>query len=238
MLNSKLWDGAGKIQQCKASNIDILPEYNFFHAFPNCITPIHSQGPNSTAYALIASSIVSDRVCRATQEKVEASVEYLTSCCPKLNVSAGSVAGAVEAIASGKVPLAKCLSHSGDICNHSYDQKVSSKTIKGVCRVTGEDNMKREILARGPVAGSVKMESDFATYRRGVYQYRAGAGVYSIAGEHLVKIVGWGEADGVKYWRVENTWGSDWGENGYGKVEISKSCGIVLDEALAVEVAP
>merc|ERR1712080_169766 len=31
---------------------------------------------------------------------------------------------------------------------------------------------------------------------------------------HAINIVGYGEA-GVKYWKVRNGWGTDWGEQGY-----------------------
>merc|ERR1719277_553093 len=40
---------------------------------------------------------------------------------------------------------------------------------------------------------------------------------------HSILAVGWGEettttGDVVKYWIVRNSWGTDWGENGYAKI--------------------
>lgn len=32
---------------------------------------------------------------------------------------------------------------------------------------------------------------------------------------HAVVVIGYGEADGTDYWLIRNSWGEEWGEEGY-----------------------
>ena len=72
---------------------------------------------------------------------------------------------------------------------------------------------------------------DFLTYKSGVYQKSAGA---KALGGHSVKIVGYGVADGVKYWTVANSWNSEWGANGFFKIlRGANECNIESDAVVA-----
>lgn len=64
------------------------------------------------------------------------------------------------------------------------------------------------------------------TYRTGVYKHTTG----SKLGGHCIKVIGWGEENGDKYWLVANSWSTYWGDKGYFKIARgSDECGIEMD---------
>lgn len=50
----------------------------------------------------------------------------------------------------------------------------------------------------------------FSVSHAGVYQHVSG----SALGGHAIKMLGWGEENGVPYWLCANSWNTDWGDNG------------------------
>ena len=62
---------------------------------------------------------------------------------------------------------------------------------------------------------------DFYYYRGGVYEHRWGPR----AGGHVMALVGYDDED--RCWIVKNSWGSDWGENGW--VRISYDADMIAD---------
>jgi C1A family cysteine protease len=82
---------------------------------------------------------------------------------------------------------------------------------------------------------SVAIEADkqvFQFYKTGILKANSGCGTKL---DHGVLAVGYGVEDGTMYWKVKNSWGPTWGDQGYIKLERKESasskgtCGIAMD---------
>jgi len=75
----------------------------------------------------------------------------------------------------------------------------------------------REIFKYGPVSTAMEMYPDLYTFdpTTTIYQWN---GKGERQGGHAVVIDGWGEEDGVPFWWVRNSWGEEWGLNGYFRI--------------------
>ena len=105
--------------------------------------------------------------------------------------------------------------------------------IGGFYGAANEVLMMKELRARGPITGNIKSPLMFSMYSGGIFSSQelrenASKGLnyrrlyddnifYQQVG-HSTTIVGYGEENGVKYWICMNSYGKNWGDNGYYKV--------------------
>jgi len=85
--------------------------------------------------------------------------------------------------------------------------------------VTADDDSALEIAAATGCV-SVAIEADqfaFQYYSSGILNGTCGTNI-----DHAVLVVGYGTDNGQEYWKVKNSWGTDWGEEGY--VLICRNC--------------
>jgi hypothetical protein len=81
------------------------------------------------------------------------------------------------------------------------------------------DNIQKALIEHGPLITSFTVYDDFFSYNSGVYIQTSDR----VAGGHAVAIVGYDNTE--KYWICKNSWGSNWGENGFFKIGFGE-CGI------------
>jgi len=67
---------------------------------------------------------------------------------------------------------------------------------------------------RGPLVAELAVFGDFGSYEGGIYEHPGEESTSDI--NHQVVIVGYN--DEQQYWIVKNSWGPDWGENGYFRI--------------------
>ncbi|MDW7680408.1 MAG: C1 family peptidase, partial [bacterium] len=74
----------------------------------------------------------------------------------------------------------------------------------------------KDLLQNGPVCASMLVPADgtFESYSGGVYDYEGGE-ISSNRG-HAILVVGYNENE--QYFKAKNSWGSNWGEDGYFRI--------------------
>ncbi|ADB04059.1 papain-like cysteine peptidase [Cannes 8 virus] len=90
-------------------------------------------------------------------------------------------------------------------------------------RDTTDRDLMADIYMRGPVSCGYVVYKDFMfpkqfpdSWKEGVYKHIQNPETQEIMGGHAIVLVGWGNSPkGVPYWIVRNSWGADWGDNGY-----------------------
>ena len=91
-----------------------------------------------------------------------------------------------------------------------------------------EKAMAQALYDIGPLSVGVNANQDWQLYSNGIYDPSDDQCDPSIfAQDHGVVLVGFGTEGGLDYWIVRNSWGEDWGENGYMRLARGhNACGV------------
>ncbi|HCL00402.1 MAG TPA: hypothetical protein DHW42_09915, partial [Candidatus Marinimicrobia bacterium] len=157
-----------------------------------------------------------------TSGNIDLSEQFIISCGDAGDCDGGFTYKALDFFQNNGVPSESCLPYSArsaisclDACPNWADEAI---TIPGWGFITLEedviDNIKAAVC-RHPVSASYQVYNDFYAYSSGVYEHKEAEGEES--GGHAILIVGWD--DNLECWICKNSWGANWGENGYFRIK-------------------
>lgn len=81
-----------------------------------------------------------------------------------------------------------------------------------ILKIASVASIKAAICKYGPVAASVNVTNAFQNYTNGVFNEQP-SNYANPSSNHAIVIVGWD--DDKNAWLMKNSWGTDWGEDGY-----------------------
>ena len=197
--------------------------------FGKCIHPVRDQGNCGSCWAHATSESISDRFCISTNGHANfiLSPQYLVSCDTYDDKCSGGFApSSFRFMTETGTVLEECSPYQGvnGTCNATCDvPNIPYKLFKCQAGTAGyvndTESIKIELMTYGPMYSRFEVYDDFMEYKNGIYYQTS----KTLLGGHAVKLIGWGLENGIDYWLFQNSWGTDWGENGYFRIKFNEA---------------
>lgn len=240
---------SGLTSQVLAAGFDLRVSH------PQCTPLVKNQGQCgndelfSASDALAISFCLSagaNNVSKVGPALIELSTSYVAACMGE-GCNGGTFGSAIkDLVLNGSLPAScvspgsttcpdrqleqKCIGEKhGSLCctNERNPRLFSAKHASSLPKFGGSSAAAWEAAVQkfgGLVAAADKGSSAFQFYSGGILKCGSG----HLPEDGTLLIIGYGEEAGQKFWIVQNSWGSAWGEHGYAKVADGE-CGLGTD---------
>jgi len=222
-------------------------------------SPVKDQGRCGSCWAFSATEGIESGLYMATKKMTQLSTEELVDC-DKVD---GGCGGGDLPTAFAWVMKAGGMDTAGDYPDTSsgsgrtgrctWNKKVVAKVTNwtyavhpcasdehpqgGACKNQDEDGLKAALATYGPLSVCVNAgSSDWDSYNRGVLSGQCSGAWKKL--DHAVQLVGYDTTASTPYWKVRNSWGRSWGENGFIRLPMGENACGIADEATFVKASP
>uniref|UniRef100_A0A914BZG9 Uncharacterized protein n=1 Tax=Acrobeloides nanus TaxID=290746 RepID=A0A914BZG9_9BILA len=222
-----------------STNTSVVLPKNFDWRDSKIVTPVKDQGQCGSCWAFATIAVVEAQIVKKTGQYQNLSEQELVDCALNLGCNGGAPSLALTYIELNGIANETTYPYE------AKDQKCQAN-IKGdnrghidtwACIDLDEDSAAYWLTKIGPIVYDIWVPDALYSYKSGVLwpsELDCLVGITKFAA-HAVTIVGFGEENGVPYWLIKNSWGSDWGDNGYFKIHRGdKACAIGLPHTAAV----
>ena len=152
---------------------------------------------------------------------------YSVGCVSETCVSIGlfskySIDDLAEIVSPESVPMCQSiLGNNYDRCMDRSRTPSFHRTIAGYQIDSDVESIKQDIYKWGPVASGFKVFEGFLNNYDGKTIYMGPKKEEKETGGHAIEILGWGRENGVDFWWICNSWGTEWGLSGFFKMKMN-----------------
>lgn len=234
----KDWRDKGKFDGFLKEKIGALPSSFDWRQY-GCVTPPKNQNPCGTCWAFATIGSYEGAIaCVYGGPSVDLAEQFLVDCNTHgKNCNSGGWFDFDDMY--GGTPYESCypyacpaLNCTGQACRTGCQKHFPEYDwyyVGSRSAVPDIDTLKAAIYTHGPIAAAVYANSYWSSYTGGVFNACGCQGV-----NHGIVLVGWNDADGG-YWILKNSWGPNWGENGYMKIRYN-CCNVGFGACYAVSM--
>lgn len=198
---------------------DIPTSFNW--ADKGAVTDIKNQGQCGSCWAFSSTGAIEGQTKLALGELISVSEQELLDCD---SVDHGCSGGLMENAFSqlekiGGIDTEDSYPYETKQGTCRYDKKNAVAKVTGYSKISNKtETIKETLFKKGPLAVALNANS-LSQYTGGIYKPRMCLPMIN----HAVLLTGWGEetdsnGNTQQYWIVKNSWGEDWGENGYFRI--------------------
>ncbi|XP_055826758.1 zingipain-2-like isoform X2 [Solanum dulcamara] len=204
------------------------------------VAPIKDQGSCGSCWAFSTVAAVEGINQIATGKMITLSEQELVDCDTMYNdgCNGGLMDYAFQFIISnGGIDTETHYPYKG--IDHKCDLVRNAKvvSIDDYEDVPANEKALQKAVVHQPISVAIEASGRaFQLYSSGIFSGKCGTQL-----DHGVVVVGYGMENGVDYWIVRNSWGTNWGEDGYIKIERnvkdtnSGKCGIAMEASYPVK---